>query len=93
MNIVYMQKSHLQQVSHRGIYVTICKILLLLFCKWISYISLSNYLVLILKFYTVRVHLRDVTNFLNHETLQSKHMPNLFTAKTWRHFSITSQLR
>ena len=25
MNIVYMQKSHLQQVSRRGIYVTICK--------------------------------------------------------------------
>ena len=39
-----------------------------------SYISLSKYLVLILKFYTVPVRLRDVTNFLNHETLQSKHV-------------------
>ena len=56
-------------------------------------ISLSKYLVLILKFYTVPVRLHDVTNFLNHETLQSKHVTKFFTAKIWRHFSITSQLR
>ena len=93
MNIVYMQMPHLQQVSRRGIYVTICKILLLLFCIWISYISLSNYLVLILKCYAVPVRLRNVTNFLNLETLQSKHVSKFFTAKIWRHFSITSQLR
>ena len=88
-----MQKPHLQQKSRRGIYVTIYKILLLLFYIWIAYISLSNYLVLSLKFYTVPVGLRDVTNFLNHETLQSKHVSNFFTTKIWRHFSITSQLR
>ena len=78
---MYMQKPHLQQVSRRGIYVTICKILLLLFCIWTSYISLSNYLVLILKFFTVPVHLHNITNFLNHETLQSKHVSKFFTAK------------
>ena len=93
MNMIYMQKPHLQQVSRRGIYVTICKILLLLFCIWISYIPLSNYLVLILNYYTVPVRLHDNTNFFNHETLQSKHVSKFFTAKIWRHFSITSQLR
>ena len=41
----------------------------------IIYISLSNYLVLILKFYTIPVRLQDVTNFLINETLQSKHVP------------------
>ena len=89
MNIVYMHKPHLQQVSGRGIYVTICKILLLLFCIWISYIALSKCLVLILKFNTVPVRLRDVTNFLT-----TKH----FNANTCRNFlqrkyDVISQLR
>ena len=44
---------------------------------------------LILKIYTVPVRLRDVTNFLNHETLQSKHVSNFFTAK----YDVISQLR
>ena len=87
--MVYMQKPHLQQVSRRGINVTIYKTLLLLFCIWMSYISLSNYLVLILTFYTVPVRLRDVTNFLNHETLQSKHVSIFLPRK----YDVISQLR
>ena len=35
-------------------------------------------MVLILKFYTVSVRLRDITNFLNHETRQSKHVSNFY---------------
>ena len=96
MNIVYRQKPHLQQVSCRGIYVTICKSLPLLFCIWISYIiSLSNYLVLILKLKTVPVRLRYVTNFLNHETLQSKHCVEIFYRENMTSFLsyVTATLR
>ena len=84
-----MQKPHLQQVSRHGIYVIICKILLLLFCIWIPYLSLSNYLVLTLKFNTVPVRLHDATNFLNHETLQSKHVSKFLPRK----YDVISQLR
>ena len=51
--------------------------------------SLSNYLVLILKFYTVPVGSHDVTNFLNHETIQSKHVSNFYREK----YDVISQLR
>ena len=51
--MVYMQQSHLKQMAHNVIYVRKCKILIMLFCIWKSYVSLSDYLVLILKFYTV----------------------------------------
>ena len=60
--MVYMQQHHLQQVARHVIYVKICKILVLLFCIWTPYVSLSDYLVLILKFYTVPVRLH--TKFL-----------------------------
>ena len=82
-------------MSCLGMYVTICKILLLLFCIWISHISLSNYFVLILKFYTVPVRLRSVTNFVNHETLQCKHVSKFFTAENMTSFInyVTATLR
>ena len=82
-------------MSRRGMYVTICKILLLLFCIWISHISLSNNFVLILKFYTVPVRLRSVTNFVNHETLQCKHVSNFFYRENMTSFLnyVTATLR
>ena len=43
------------------------------------YVSLSDYLVLILKFYTVLVRLHNITNFLNHNTISYKHVLNFFT--------------
>ena len=67
--MVYMQQRHLQQVSCRDIYLTTCKNLLLLFSLRTSYVSVSDYLVLILKFYAVLLCLHDVKNFLNHKTL------------------------
>ena len=90
LNTVYLQKPHLQQFSRRGIYVTTCKILLL----FIIYISLSNYLVLILIFYTIPVPLHDVTNFLNHKTLPSKHV-SIFHCENMTSFLnyITATLR
>ena len=62
--MVDMQQWHLLQVSRRDINVTACKILLLLIFYWISYVSCSNYLIPILKFCTIPVHLHDVTTFL-----------------------------
>ena len=69
-----MQYRHLQQLTHRGIYVTTCKIVLLLFCIGTSNVSLSAYKMFILKSYTVPVHLQDITNFLNQKAFSSKHM-------------------
>ena len=84
-----MQQRHLQQLIHRGIYVTTCKIALLLFCIWTSNISLSVYKMLILKSYTVPVRLYDVTNFLNQKTFSSKHVSSFLQRK----YDVISRLR
>ena len=65
----------------------------LLCCIWMLYVSLSDYFVLILKYFTVSVRLHSVRHVLNYETLSSKHVWKFFTGKIWRHFSIMSQLR
>ena len=70
----YMQQRHLQQLSRCYIYITTCKFVLQLFCIRTSYVSLSNYLLLILKFDSVLMGLHDVRNFLNYKTLSSKHV-------------------
>ena len=84
VNIVYTQQRHLQRLSRRGIYVTTCKILLLLFCLWTSCVTHSDYLVLILKFYTVHFFKQEST---------FKKICQFCTAKIRLHFSIMSQLR
>ena len=90
MMYMYKRQRYLKQVSRHDFCVTTCTILLLLFVLRISYESLSDYMVLIFKLYTVPLGLQDVTNvFNNHETL----FVSIFTARIWRHFSIKSQLR
>ena len=69
-----LQYRHLQRLTHRGIYVTTCKIVLLLFCIWTSNVSLSAYKMFILKSYTVPVHLHNITNILNQKAFSSKYM-------------------
>ena len=80
--MVNKQQCLLQQVSCLDICVTTCKILLLLFC-------ICDYLVLILKFSTVGVCMHDVTSFLIHETLLSKHVLIFLPLK----YDVISQLR
>ena len=84
---------HLQQLTHRGIYVTTCKIVLLLFCIWTSNVSLSAYKMFIFKSYTVPVHLHDITNFSNLRKHFQVNTCHFFTAKIWHHFSISWRLR
>ena len=72
-----MQQHHSKQMSLRVLYVNTCKILLLLFCIWTSYILLIVYLVLILKFNTFPLRLHDVKHVLNHKTLSRKHRKNM----------------
>ena len=62
-----MQQQHLQQLIRRDIYVT-CKILLLLFCIGTSYLTQSDYLVLIWKIFTVLVPLHDVKKNFKQES-------------------------
>ena len=83
--MLYIQQRHLQQVSRRDMYVTICKI----FCIWLSYVSLSDYKVLILNLYTVPVSLHGVTNFLNQKAISSKHASIFLPRK----YDVISQLR
>ena len=47
---------------------------------------------LTLKFYSVPVRLHDIINVVNQNALSYKQVSIIFTAKIWRHFSITSQL-
>ena len=47
------------------------KFLLLLFWKWSSYLSHSKCLVVIMKFYTVRMFLHALRNFLNQNAFQA----------------------
>ena len=59
-----------------------------LFCIWISYVSLSDYKVLIQKFYTTLVCLHGVTNCLNKTRISSKHV-SIFLP---RNYDVISQL-
>ena len=61
VHIVYIKQHYLQQLLRHYIYVTACIILLRLFYIWTPYVSLSNYKVLILKFYIVPVRIHGVT--------------------------------
>ena len=70
--MVYMQQQHLQQVPRCDIKVMTCKILLLLFYIWTSYVSRSDYLIPILKLHAIPVRLQDVTTFLFHKTISRK---------------------
>ena len=76
-----MQRCHLQQLSCCENYVTTWKILLLLFCILTSYVTHNDYLVLILKFYTVPVPLHDVKIILSKRALSIKNVSIFFTAK------------
>ena len=62
-------------MSRRDIYVTICKILLQLFSIRASHVSVSNYIFLIMKFYTVPVRLNDVKNVVNPNTRSANKCP------------------
>ena len=69
-----MQYRHLQQQTHRGIYVTTCKID---FCYFVYEHQMYRSVpirCLFLKSYTVLVHLHDITNFLNQKAFSSKHV-------------------
>ena len=59
-----------------------------LFCIWISYVSLSNYLVLIFKFYTVPVCLHDINNVVN----QKAHWSKQCHVSIFKHKNMTSFL-
>ena len=63
--------------------------LLPLFCISISYLSHSDYLVVILKFYTVPMFLHAVTNFVNQKTFSGKHVSTFVTQK----YDVISELR
>ena len=77
-------------MSRRDIYVTTCKIVLLLSCIFSSYVWLRDYLVLILKFYTVPVRLHDIKSFLNEKALSSKQLWQFFLMLR---YNVISQLR
>ena len=63
-----MQHCHLQQLSHPVIYITTYNILYMnIICN-----LHSDYMVLILKFYTVPMPFHDVKTFLNKRALSSK---------------------
>ena len=58
----YTQQRHFQQMWHRDVQITTCRFSLLLFCMSSSYLSHSDCLVVILKFYTVPMFLQAVRN-------------------------------
>ena len=51
--MAYMQQRYFKQIWRCDVHVTTHTFLLPLFCKWTSYFSHSDCLVVILKFYTV----------------------------------------
>ena len=63
LNIAYMQRRHFQQMWRRDVHVKTRKVLLLLFCLWRLYITHSDCLVVILKFYIIAMFLHAVRNF------------------------------
>ena len=91
--MAYMQQRHFKQMWRRDVHVPTRTFLLPLFCISISYLSHSTCLAEILKFYTIPMFKQAVTNFVNQKAFSSKHVSTFFTAKVWRRFLITSQLR
>ena len=87
--MAYMQQRHFQQQWRSDVHVTIHTFLLPLFCISISYLSHSDCLVVILKFYTVPVFLKAVTNFANDTAFSSKHLSTFLPRK----YDVISQLR
>ena len=68
------------------------KQLLLFICTYMNlYLFLGDYLVLILKFYTIPVCLQDVIKLFKPKPLSSKNV-SIFTTKIWLHFSIRAML-
>ena len=94
VNIVYMQQCHSQQVSPRNIYVTTFNIFLRLFCIWTSYVLLSDFLLFVLKFYTIPVRSHDVRLFLSRKTV-SKQTCRIFYRENMMSFLnyVTATLR
>ena len=88
-----MQQSPFQQIWRRDVHVTKRKFLHPLFCIWTSYLSKSDCLVVILKFYIFSMILHAVRNQKPESIFQEAHVNFFITAKIWRHVSITSQLR
>ena len=74
----YMQQCHFQQMWRRDVQVTTRDFLLPLFCIWTSYLSHSDCLVVILKFYTAPMFLHAVRNFVNQKAFWNKHVPTVF---------------
>ena len=70
----YKQQRHFQQMLRRDFLVTTRKFLLPLFCISVSYLSHSDCLFVILKFYTVPMFLHTVTNLINQKAFSSKHV-------------------
>ena len=65
LSMCLMIHQRLQQVLRRDIFATTSKILLRLFYILLSYVSLRDYKVRILKFYIVPVRLNGVTTYIN----------------------------
>ena len=84
-----------QQMWHRDVHVTTRTFFLPLFCTSISYLSHSDCLVVILKFYTVPRLLHAVANFVNQKTFSSKHVSNFFYRENMTSFLnyVTATLR
>ena len=87
--MTYMQQRHFQQIWRRDVHVTARNFLRPLFCKGTSNLSQSDYLVVILKLYTVPMFLHAVRNFVNRETVLSKHVSTFLPQK----YDVISQLR
>ena len=69
--------------------------LLSLFCISMSYLSHSDCLVVILKFYTIPMFLHAVTNFVNEKAFWSKHVSIFFYRENMTSFldNVTAALR
>ena len=67
----------------------------ILICIWTWYVSLSDYLNLSLKFYTVPVRLHDVINIVNQNVLSCKHVSIIFYCENMTSFLnyVTATLR
>ena len=70
---VYEAASFAASNTHHDIHLKTCYISLLLFCIRTSLsVLLSDYLVLTLKFHTIKMSLNDVKNFVNQKALSRK---------------------
>ena len=89
-----MEQRHLS-LSHHDIYERTWENLIQLLCIWTSYVSLSDYLMLTLKFYTVPVHLHDVIIIVNQNGLSCKHVSIIFYCENMTSFLnyVTATLR